>query len=76
VSGSHDYLWPRQFLDIVSTPGVAPYRWSFSEARFTPWLGKKGPTSYAWNATSGVSNISTVPENVPIAAPGKWTAHK
>lgn len=76
ISGSHDFVWPRQFAHITSSPSVNDVLiWRQTEGRFVSWEAPQATTQDKLKldfASNGIKGLEFQPPNTLIADGNTW----
>lgn len=74
ISGSHDFIWPRQFASILENPLTkTPMIWNMPQGKFVPWVKQEGAENFKFDFTAnGLKGLAFEPTDTIISDGGKW----
>ncbi len=75
ISGSHDFMWPRQFKSMINNPEITnTLIWSSTNGSFVPWSKtQKGLDSYKFDFVAhGIQGVTLDPADTLVADGKSW----
>ncbi len=75
ISGSHDFMWPRQFISMIDNPAMKNAMiWSPASGSFVPWTrALDGLSTYKFDfATSNIQGLTFEPSDTLVADGKSW----
>jgi hypothetical protein len=74
ISGSHDFMWPHKFMDMLNSRRLFDVLiWDISANRFKPWQPGSGEAEYHFSAAGdGLSALTYEPKNAFVSSKNEW----
>lgn len=73
ISGSHDFMWPRQFKSLLDNQGIVSRMiWNQNKGAFQPWSNEAGLDKYIFNFSSGAKDLKLEPPETIVADAKSW----
>lgn len=75
IAGSHDFLWPGRFVDLLSSKQLDRVLiWNTISNQFVPWQPGTGGQSYEFSiAKDGLAALTVEPKDTIVWTKGTWS---